>query len=1098
MKTRNQTSKSTGAVLLLIFVMASFAVETAFLSKSLQAQTQSPTIVRLISQGTDDAGFRPNGYFSTNANEIYFGECSNGAGIVSGFRFLDIQISNADEITNACIEFNVDGPYSNDIWIKLYGELTTNAATFSNNNMPSDRLLTAQFVEWRLTSAEPWQWDTKRKSPEITPILKEIVSQPGWTAGNAISIIVKNISSARQHRRVYAFEREGIAKSAKLIINAPPPIEYHLYTISPRVWVINFAPLIPSQGNQRLYNVLRWNNPATLNAGYQADIEAISHGLVTNRLVKVIDVDFFPVKTDGFQYTNQDENTPGSYLYAYSANSWHSPDGVDYRAIVRDYDLARKLDAGEVDEVWLHGGPYFGYYESRMAGKGGYWCNSSALERVAASKIFIMMGFNYERGVGEMLHDLGHRAESIMTHVYGSWSADPTHAWNRFTLYDKIRPGAAACGNVHYPPNGTTDYDYGNMSYVWSTHRDWLENFPNLTGQKEWVNATEWGGGDMRAYHKWWFLRMPHVDGANSEYGMTRSNNWWHYIVDFNNYPEAGGGRALGCYTKPSYTTAMYYRMTTNRYDDWAPQINSKGRVVWYGFDGKDYEIYSSYANGFDFIQVTDNNIHDENPTINENDQIVWQAFDGTDYEIFTANAHGTSTIQITNNQTNDWHPDINNLNRLVWDGWDGKDYEIFSCKIDGTELYRLTNNQAVSGYPLEDVWPQINDLGRVIWMGYDGKDWEIYSANFDGTDLLQISANSYDDEYPQINNANQVVWHAYHSNINTEIHSMLATGSSGENILSQNSLEDWYPRINNAGKIVWMAHNGTNWDIYAAQFDGSNLNRITNGPTDHQYPHIDDAGTIAWQGYDGNDWEIFGWIDNIMYQLSDNNVDDRSPHVCNKNVVWHNNSGDSSTSDILSFILTQPVPIELASFDIEVNENSAVLHWTTATETNNFGFEIERGQDNSPLTKIGFMPGHQTTADPHAYEFFDSNLTTGRYYYRLKQIDLDGSFHYSPIVEAAIGVPKTFKLGKNFPNPFNLETIIKFQIPTPSEVTLEIFNLIGQRVRTLIHEHKPAGYYQVIWDGRDMSGNTVAAGLYLYQLKAGNFNGIRKMAIIK
>jgi len=579
---------------------------------------------------------------------------------------------------------------------------------------------------------------------------------------------------------------------------------------------------------------------------------------------------------------------------------------------------------------------------------------------------------------------------------------------------------------------------------------------------------------------------------------MTRSNNWWHYIVDFNNYPESGGGRASGFYAAPLYSTATYFQLTNNLLDDWAPQMNTNGRVVWYGFDGNDYEIYSAYANGLDFVQVTDNNIDDENPKINENDQIVWQAFDGTDYEIFAAQAHGTNVVQITYNQTNDWHPGINNYNRLVWDGWDGADYEIFSSKIDGSDLFQITNNQATSSYPMEDVWPQINDSGRVVWMGYDGNDWDIYSANFDGTDMLQISTTDYDDEYPEINNANQVVWQTYHNDINVEIHAALAKGEPQDIIISNNPLEDWYPQINDSGKIVWMAHNGWNWDIYSANFDGSDLTRITTGPTDHQYPQIDDVGFISWQAYDGNDWEIFGLLNDTIYQLSDNKVDDRCPMVSNSNAVWHGNSGDLSSSEIHSFIINPPVPVELASFSIDVAENMVVLQWTTATETNNFGFEIERSPDNSNFIKIGFIPGNKTTANLHNYKFSDHNLKTGSYYYRLKQIDMDGSFQYSNIIEVVIGIPKIYKLGQNFPNPFNPETNIKYQIPEPIFITLEIFNMLGQRVRTLVDEQQPAGYYNIKWDGKNDQQIMVSTGMYFYILKTNHFRAIKKLLLIQ
>ncbi|MDZ7268026.1 MAG: discoidin domain-containing protein [candidate division KSB1 bacterium] len=954
------------------------------------------TIVRSVILGSDDAGPEPGGCgFSTGDGNIYFGQCDNGREIVSGFRFQDVQIASPGEIQNAHLEFTVDGTYTNPLTLRFYGEAADNAATFSASSTPADRPLTTQFVEWAIT--EEWQWDTRRDGPDITAILKEIVGRPGWQAGNALSIIVKNVSAGGTHRRVYAYEREGSAKSAKLVINEPAPPSFDLYTQRPKVWVINFDPAIPSEGNRRLHAAWGWNDPDTLSAGYDADIEETSHGLVQYDIVKVINAGTFPVKEDGFRYTNGDRNTPGSYMYEWSDGDCDPPSGmttVDYNAIVRDYDLARRLEAGEVDEVWLYGAPCFGYYESRMAGKGAYWCNAPEMQQVSASKMFVLMGFNYERGVGEMLHDYVHRTESIMQRVYGSWTNDSTHAWNRFTLYDGNWPNGAACGNAHFAPNSRSDYDYGNMTYVWSTHRDWLNNYPNLTNQKEWVNATEWGGGDMRLYHKWWFTHLPHMGGTATEYGMTRANNWWAYIQDFNSYPESGSTRASGYYSTPLRPEGVT-QLTSNAVEDWAPQINDAGRMVWYGHDGNDYEIFAVNADGTNFVQITSNSIDDEYPRINAGNQVVWQAFDGSDYEIFTANADGSGLVQVTNNSHDDWHARINNAGRIVWDGWDGADYEIFSANVNGTDVVQLTNNHAASGYPREDTWPQINNAGRVVWMGHDGSNWEIFSANADGTGLLQLSSNTYNDEYAQINDANQVVWQSWHDNTNAEIHAASASGPTGSDIvLSSNLREDWHPRINNSGLVVWMGHNGNNWDIYRAGFDGSNRVQITSGPTDNQMPEIADNGILAWQAFDGSDWEIFVLQNGTIHQISSNTFDDRAPALSNHKVAWHGNSGMPNKSDVFvsngtfSGITPPAAPSNLTA--TVVSGSQVDLSWTD-NSNNEDGFKIERKTGASGTYAEIATVGANVTSYP------DTGLAGGTtYYYRVRAYNAGGNSAYS------------------------------------------------------------------------------------------------------
>jgi hypothetical protein len=300
-------------------------------------------------------------------------------------------------------------------------------------------------------------------------------------------------------------------------------------SLAPKVLVLNFDPIVRSEGDRPLHEVLRWNDPRALTDEYIADLEECSGGYVHHEIVEWRDVDAYPLKEDGFRYT-EDE-----YLRCWRARGgFHEPDRVDYRAIFDEYGIPERVERGEIDEVWAWAFPYSGFLESTMAGQGAYFCNSQPVRGIPTSRIFITMGFNYERGVGEMLEDFGHRTESIMRHVYGSWEKEETHAWNRFTLYDKVAPDKSACGNVHFAPNSEKDYDWGNERIVWSTCDDWL-NYPNLTGQRRQVNCKEWGEGDIRAHHKWWLRRLPRASGRTGG----RLNNWWAYVVDFNRFPES-------------------------------------------------------------------------------------------------------------------------------------------------------------------------------------------------------------------------------------------------------------------------------------------------------------------------------------------------------------------------------------------------------------------------------------------------------------------------------------------------------------------------------------------------------------------------------
>ncbi|MBL8093637.1 MAG: hypothetical protein JNL73_05675 [Anaerolineales bacterium] len=291
--------------------------------------------------------------------------------------------------------------------------------------------------------------------------------------------------------------------------------------IQRRVLSIIHDPKIPLAGDRRLSAALGWNDPDALAERYIEDVRTCSHGLANYRVVDRIEVDGFPAKQDGFAYT------PEAYWANWQRRSgWHKPDGVDYLRLVAEFDLLSRIAGDAIDEVWLFGGPYFGYYESIMGGPGAIPCNAPPLHGTeAAGRRFVIMGFNYERGVGEMLEDLGHRAEAILGNVYRNTSG-PANLWERFTRHERSHPGQAECGNVHFAPNSVRDYDWGNPSPVVSRSRSWL-SFPDLEATARRENCAEWGDGDIRLHHLWWFRHFPHIDGSAD--GV--SWNWWEPII---------------------------------------------------------------------------------------------------------------------------------------------------------------------------------------------------------------------------------------------------------------------------------------------------------------------------------------------------------------------------------------------------------------------------------------------------------------------------------------------------------------------------------------------------------------------------------------
>ena len=185
------------------------------------------------------------------------------------------------------------------------------------------------------------------------------------------------------------------------------------------------------------------------------------------------------------------------------------------------------------------------------------------------------------------------------------------------------------------------------------------------------------------------------------------------------------------------------------------------------------------------------------------------------------------------------------------------------------------------------------------------------------------------------------------------------------------------------------------------------------------------------------------------------------------------------------------PLPVELTSFTARAAGNVVNLNWETKTEVDNNGFDVERNSTGT-WQKIGFVEGHGTANSPKYYTFTDKSVTGNKIQYRLRQVDNDGTFEYSNVVEVELA-PTTFTLDQNYPNPFNPATIIRFSLPTSSVVTLNVYNTLGEKVVTLLNGAMESGYHQVSFDAANLP-----SGLYLYEIKAGEFSSIKKMLLMK
>lgn len=198
--------------------------------------------------------------------------------------------------------------------------------------------------------------------------------------------------------------------------------------------------------------------------------------------------------------------------------------------------------------------------------------------------------------------------------------------------------------------------------------------------------------------------------------------------------------------------------------------------------------------------------------------------------------------------------------------------------------------------------------------------------------------------------------------------------------------------------------------------------------------------------------------------------------------------------------VFTGELPVEFTSFTVQTNRSNILLQWTTSTETNNKGFEIERKTENSKWRIIGFREGKGTTTEPQNYNFIDDLFEVNGYKvsYRLKQIDFNGAFKYSNVIEVEL-VPHRFSLSQNYPNPFNPSTKIKYAISSPQYATLKVYDVLGNEVTTLVDEFKPAGNYEVEFPNVETRhGVSLPSGVYFYHLNAGDYIETRKMILLR
>jgi hypothetical protein len=328
----------------------------------------------------------------------------------------------------------------------------------------------------------------------------------------------------------FVVEERGAAKWTR------PPVVYDERACTGRkrsgVVVLIYDPILESEGGKRMTEFLNARDPVEYSHVLADVIREASWGYVNYEILDVIRVDGFPIKQDGFRYTDE------SFLEVRKTQQWQ-PSTSSYRKMLEENGLLERVQTGEVREVWVWGcgGMHFDefamYIPNRYARFGptdNGWLYRPYDIPPECGRTLWMMGFNYECGPDNMIHSYTHRVESMGALQFGDgvWDTKTRRdAWNVFTWLEHDFPGTPSMvGNCHVPPNGEEGYDYDNKRRVLSFADAW-RNYPDLRGEPRLIGSDEWGNNHF-GYQKWILEHLPKGPGATSG-GV---NNWWLYVAN--------------------------------------------------------------------------------------------------------------------------------------------------------------------------------------------------------------------------------------------------------------------------------------------------------------------------------------------------------------------------------------------------------------------------------------------------------------------------------------------------------------------------------------------------------------------------------------
>lgn len=301
-----------------------------------------------------------------------------------------------------------------------------------------------------------------------------------------------------------------------------------------RVLVLNYDPIVRAEGHRRLSELFGWSQSHDLATQFIEAMEFATGGYLRHEIIEWRNLNAFYHQEGGYLPTC-DEYVRNRR----SGSGWREPIVADYPLLLAEQNVAPRIDAGEIDEVWIFSDHFFGLWEASMAGPGAFFINGGVYPGVPTRRPFAFYGFNYERGVAEMMHNAAHRTEATMNRAFGEWNLrSPKNMWEKFSANNNQSDGRAGVGTCHWPPNAQHDYDYANTRAV-DSWADAFLRYPDVEFQPRRVTRDTWSTGpDFHLdYMKWYFAHLPRAAGTSKS---GHRHNWLAYIFDFQAYDAFG------------------------------------------------------------------------------------------------------------------------------------------------------------------------------------------------------------------------------------------------------------------------------------------------------------------------------------------------------------------------------------------------------------------------------------------------------------------------------------------------------------------------------------------------------------------------------